>query len=288
MCSGPVSGASTSDDPSRMPTRLRSPLPSAECGGCLGALENDLLGVQLARRSAADQHRLQTEIVTRARRRLRPSAREANPSAACSSRRRSTPTADRIVAKNACCHARSCVPRPEVPHDRPERNAERREKLEVLVLDVLRRVRRNAVRREQPIEVARARAIEAELHGGARESRDDARLEVDLQVDHEIERARGELSPDVGERAQPFGAVEDDDLVDRPVAADERRGAGLQNPGDVNVGRVPLQRVDHRQHVHRVAHRAHHDDADAAKGYVDHGAEVTTKGVDLAKRSSPR
>ena len=65
--------------------------------------------------------------------------------------------------------------------------------------------------------------------------------------------------------AQALGAIEDDDLVDRPVAAHERRRAGLQHPRDVNVRRMSLERVDHRQHMHRVAHRAHHDDAHAAK-----------------------
>ena len=85
------------------------------------------------------------------------------------------------------------------------RNVERREELEVLILHVLRRVRRNAMRREQPIEIARARAVEAELHRRARERRDDAGLEVDLQVDDEVERACGELTPNVGERrASPW------------------------------------------------------------------------------------
>ena len=72
-------------------------------------------------------------------------------------------------------------PRAEVPLDRLVRHAERGEELEILILDVLRLVRRNAVRREQPVRVARARAIEAQLHGRARERRDDPRLEVDLQ-----------------------------------------------------------------------------------------------------------
>ncbi len=104
-----------------------------------------------------------------------------------------------------------------------------------MILYVLLRVRRNAMGREQPVEVARARPVEAELHRGAREARDDACLEVDLQVDHEIERASGEGAANVGERAQALRAIEDDDLVDRAMAAHERRGAGLKNPGDVNV-----------------------------------------------------
>jgi hypothetical protein len=36
--------------------------------------------------------------------------------------------------------------------------------------------------------------------------------------------------------------------------------------------RMALERVDHRQHVHGVAGRAHHDKQDSVEGDVDHGA----------------
>src|SRR5262249_29568673 len=56
-------------------------------------------------------------------------------------------------------------------------------------------------------------------------------------------------------------AVEDENLVDRSMTAHERTWPGLKHPRDVCVWRMPFERVDHRQHVHRVADRAHHDDA---------------------------
>ena len=168
-------------------------------------------------------------------------------------------------------------PRSEIPLDRLVRNAERGEEFEILILHVLQRVRRNAMRREQPIRVARAGAIESELDGRAREPRHDAGLEVHLEIDDEIEPVSGELLPNVGERRETHGSVEDENFINRPVAANERRGRGLQHPGDMHVGRVPLQRIDHRQDVHGVADRAHHDDAHAAERGrdVDHGEEVT-------------
>ena len=113
------------------------------------------------------------------------------------------------------------------------RNVQRGEELEVLVLYVLDLVRRNAMRREEPVEVARASTIEAELYRRVREARDDARLEIHLQVDHEVELAVGELAPNVGERAPALRAIEDDDLVDGAVTTDERRRPGLKHPGDM-------------------------------------------------------
>ena len=89
-------------------------------------------------------------------------------------------------ARNSRCHARSSGHGPR-SHDRlAVRDAERVEELEVLVLHVLPFARRDAMRGEQPVDVARARAVEAELHRRAGERRDEPRLEVDLQ-----RRARG-------------------------------------------------------------------------------------------------
>ncbi len=78
-------------------------------------------------------------------------------------------------------------PRTEVPLDRLVRDTDRREKLEVLILHVLLRVRRNAIRGEQPVGVARTHAIEPELYRGTSERGDDSRLEVHLQIDDEVE-----------------------------------------------------------------------------------------------------
>ena len=234
MCSGPVSGASTSDDPSRMPTRLRSPLPSAE-RRCTRARENHLLGraaraVSVRRRApAADRNRSQSASAT--------SAHRSGSQSFCGLLVATTIDASgrsNGAKKTRCCARAFVVPRPEVPHDFADRHAERREKLEVLILDVLRRVRRNSLRREQPIHVARARAIEAELHGRVGERRDDARLEVHLQIDHQSNRASPAPAACRRTRAAA-GAIEDDDVVDGPVAADEGHRPGLQNPCDVRA-----------------------------------------------------
>jgi hypothetical protein len=107
------------------------------------------------------------------------------------------------------------------------RHAERLQELEVLVLHVLRRVRRDAVRGDDPVGVARAGAVEAELDGRVDERGDEARLQVDLQVEHEVEAAPRERAAHVGEGAPAALLVEEDDLVDRGMAAHHRGGAGL-------------------------------------------------------------
>ena len=124
-------------------------------------------------------------------------------------------------------------------------NAERGEEFEILILHVLQRMRRNAVRREQPVRVACAGAIESELDGRAREPRDDPRLEVHLEIEDEIEAVSGELLPDVAKRRETHRPVEDENFINRPMAANERRGRRLQHPRDVHVGRVALQSIDH-------------------------------------------
>ena len=171
--------------------------------------------------------------------------------------------------RTRCCHARSSGHGPEVPRHRLVRNAERRQELEVLILHVLPvRVRRDLPVREQPVHVARARAVESELHRRVREARDDARLEVDLQVDHDVEATSRErpvghrgtrACPSTGRTAR---------CRRRRVSANERRRTGLQHPRDVRRRPVPLERVDHRQHVNRIADRAHHHDADAIERRV--------------------
>jgi len=63
------------------------------------------------------------------------------------------------------------------------------------------------------------------------------------------------------------------------MTAYQRRWPWLQNPRHVRRGRVPLDRVENRQHVHRLADGAHHHDANAAEARVDcsfdHGPEDT-------------
>jgi hypothetical protein len=60
-------------------------------------------------------------------------------------------------------------------------------------------------------------------------------------------------------------AVEQDDVVDGRMAAHQRGRPGLQDPRDVRRRALPFDRVDDREYVHRVAHRAHHHDADAVE-----------------------
>src|SRR6185503_12055707 len=147
---------------------------------------------------------------------------------------------------------------------------------EILILNMLHRVRRNAMCREEPIEVARPSAVETELDRRAREARDESSLEVDLQVDDVVELTVDQLPPDVGERTQSLRPIEDQDLVDRPVAANERGRAWLEHPRDDDVRRVPLQCVDDGEDVHRVADGAHHDDTNTIQGNVaNHHAELS-------------
>jgi hypothetical protein len=113
--------------------------------------------------------------------------------------------------------------------------------------------------------MSRARTIEAELDRRAGEAGYDSRLEVDLKVDDEVESALRHLRGSVRERAQSTIAIEDDDLVDRSMAAHQRRRTRLEHPGYPRGWVLPLQRIDHRQHVHRIAHRAHHHDADVVR-----------------------
>ncbi len=68
------------------------------------------------------------------------------------------------------------------------------QELEVLVLDVLASAGWYALVGEQPVEVAGARPVEAQLHRRAGEPGEEPRLEVDLQVDHQIEVAAAELA----------------------------------------------------------------------------------------------
>ena len=70
------------------------------------------------------------------------------------------------------------------------------------------------MRREEPIEIARTGAVEPELDRRLREPGDDARLEIHLQVDDEIEPTFRELLADVGKPPPAVRTFEKDDFVD--------------------------------------------------------------------------
>src|SRR5437867_11832224 len=152
-------------------------------------------------------------------------------------------------------------PWPQVPFHRLWRDAEHSEKLEVLILYVLNGTRGNLSVGKEPVQVAGAGAIESELDRSLSESSYDPRLEINLQVDHEVEASVRELRGSSGESHQAFGTIEDDYLIDRSVSADESGGAGLEYPGDTSVGIRTFERVHHRKHVHCVTDCAHHHDA---------------------------
>src|SRR4029078_12755091 len=56
------------------------------------------------------------------------------------------------------------------------------------------------------------------------------------------------------------------------MSANEQSRARLQYPGDVRLRVLSLDRIDYRQHVHRVADRAHHHHADAIELVLRHFA----------------
>ena len=97
---------------------------------------------------------------------------------------------------------------------RRSRYAEGSQELEVLVLHVLRRVRRNSLRGEQPIEIACTRRVETELHRCTHERGDEARLDVDLKVDDEIEGTREQQPPKCEQPAPAARFLEDENLID--------------------------------------------------------------------------
>ena len=142
--------------------RCRAPTPAAP-----RAARDDLLSGKLARRASADEDRLQTEIVRRAR--PPTSAQRSGSQSFCGLLVATTiDAAGRSNgAKNVRCHARSSATARGSTSTGAVRHAERREELEVLILHVLRRVRRNLVRREQPVQ-SRARARSNPSLTGAR------------------------------------------------------------------------------------------------------------------------
>src|SRR6185312_2079370 len=110
------------------------------------------------------------------------------------------------------------------------RNTQRREELEVFVLHVLSRVRRKVDVGEEPAEVARACAVEAESDRSAGEGREHAGLDVILERERDVELSCLEGAPGIEKAAPTARAFDDDDVVDRRMAADQRCRSRLQQP----------------------------------------------------------
>src|SRR4029077_12718076 len=102
-------------------------------------------------------------------------------------------------------------------------------------------------------------------------------LEVHLEIEHEIELARRELSAHVGECAPALRSIEEHDVINMLVAPHERRWSWLQHPGDMRVRRMAIKRVKHGKHVHRVADGAHHHDTDAIEQNRLHPSASTSR-----------
>src|SRR4051812_42558812 len=89
---------------------------------------------------------------------------------------------------------------------------------------------------EDPVEITRPRTIEAELDRRVSKRRYEARLEVHLKIDHQIELSPGERRADVQEGAPASRAIEHDDVVNGSVPPHQRRWPGLQHPCDLRSG----------------------------------------------------
>ncbi len=139
------------------------------------------------------------------------------------------------------------------------------DELEVLVLDVLGWVGWDAVGREEPVQIPGPGPVEPELDRRPCGGGEQAGLEVDLQVDHQVESPASQLAarpPELAGRRQAAAPVKDDELVDRRVVGDQPVGNRLDDPGEVEAGRGALQGVGDRKDVDGVTDRAEHDDRD--------------------------
>ena len=141
-------------------------------------------------------------------------------------------------------------------------HAQRIEELEVLILDMLPIVRRDPMRREKGIHVARPCPIETQLDRAPRERGDQPSLEVHLERQHDIKRSRGECPANREKLTPSLCAIEQDNLVNQRMSADQCCRSRLQHPGDHAGRRVRLEGMDERHDVHRVANGTHHHDAD--------------------------
>src|SRR6185436_18902834 len=142
-------------------------------------------------------------------------------------------------------------PRPQVPLHRIGADAEGGQELEILILDVLNGVRRNLSVCEQPVHVTRPRTVESKLDCRGCQRGDYSGFEVNLEVDNQIEMSLCQRFANIGEGAQSARPVEDDDVIYRMVAANQRRGSRLKLPGYPRRGVRALESIDDREHVHR-------------------------------------
>ena len=138
------------------------------CHGHLRSVEDDAFRRELSRRLAAHKHGLKPEVVPQRVRHLSPALRHPILLAlACGDHDwRDGPL--ELVEERALCRT-LVFPWSQVPRHRFVRTAECLEELEVLVLHVLAIARWQPIRGEEPVEVARARAVEAELYRCVRE-----------------------------------------------------------------------------------------------------------------------
>ncbi len=170
MWSGPVSGERTRADPSRMLDEVAQPTAECRPRTRVRPREDHALGVHLARR-------------------VRPptstgcSPNSCSSASAISAHRSGGQSFSGLLVADDDRGRRTIDPleelplprpfggpRPEVPDHRHARHAERREELEILVLDVLRRVRREAFRLVNSQLRSRARARSKPSLMGARVS----------------------------------------------------------------------------------------------------------------------
>jgi hypothetical protein len=154
-----------------------------------GVRQDRRFGRELALGAAAHQHRLQAVLVVQRVTHLHPAIGKPVLGRLAGADHHGHDGAVELRHELALPGALFVVERTKPPLRGPVRHAECVEKLEVLILHVLPNVRRNAVRGEQPVRVARACLVEAQLHGRAGERRDEAGLEVHLQPQHQVELA---------------------------------------------------------------------------------------------------
>src|SRR6185369_17588694 len=109
----------------------------------------------------------------------------------------------------------------------------------VLVLNMLHVMGWDAVGGKEPVQVAGAGKIEAELHRSVDKRSDDIGLEIDLQIEDEIKFPAAQLLADIEKTAEPPGAVEKNDFIDQFMTAHQHGRPRLQYPGHLHGGVGP-------------------------------------------------
>ena len=117
---------------------------------------------------------------------------------------------------------------------------------------------------EEPVQVSSPGSVETELDSGRGQSGENARLEVDLKIQKQVEVAAGvpgsgflESPKGVPEATQPIqqgdgvsgpaAPLKEDELVHCGMISHQLMGAGLQHPGDMGSGMGPAKGGDHRE-----------------------------------------